>query len=406
MLTLIELFDCQEPVFNLLGPLTLKPVRTVYFGDSRLQSKAYRNSVVRTLRLCDFNTELAWEICSFRNPGRITLRLASFLKTCDVKNCMIDITGGEDILMLAVGILCAVSPVNVILYKPELSSFIYVCGPLTGRKLPVRAQFSLTQMFAMAGGKVLRNGHGSDEDCIAKLMPFSSPVFSLITKDQGKWNCFMRYFQQASKETYRNGPEYVAPMQIFTGQGMLRCPLEVFFSLREIGAIADLRLNLHECAFTLAFPEIRRYLADAGVWLELYLCNAMRKSGLFESVSTSVVVRWENDDAPVRAPENEVDVIGLSGIGQLFISCKLNPDVHALNELAAVTSHFGSCYAVPVLAAMRDVRKTNPALALRAAEMGIRLICGEELKEKILMDRLCGLVRQWNPSATLAVNNS
>ena len=111
--------------------------------------------------------------------------------------------------------------------------------------------------------------------------------------------------------------------------------------LSNMGLLSALGFDEEHCSFRLAQPVLRRYLGDAGVWLELYLYRAMDRSGLFEETATSTVVCWDDDDNPSNNVENEIDVIGLCGAGQLFISCKLSPDTAALNEIATITENTG-----------------------------------------------------------------
>ena len=166
--------------------------------------------------------------------------------------------------------------------------------------------------------------------------------------------------------------------------------------LNSMGLFSHLAITAGTVQLAFNNLDMQYYLTDYGIWLELYVYGVLRESGLFDSVETSVVVSWDNDDDPMNNIENEIDVVGMRGIGQLFISCKTGTaDQFTLNELFTLTRRFGSKYAAAALVCLRDIRSESPKLMIRAEQLGITIICGEDLKREVLLKKIASITQRW-----------
>lgn len=85
--------------------------------------------------------------------------------------------------------------------------------------------------------------------------------------------------------------------------------------------------------FSFCSVDDRQYCTGYGVWLELYVYIAAKKSGVFDDVKLGTMIDWNAYDGVVVAG-NEIDVILMEQSLPVFISCKLrSADTAALNEL-------------------------------------------------------------------------
>ena len=116
---------------------------------------------------------------------------------------------------------------------------------------------------------------------------------------------------------------------------------------------------------------IKDCLWDAGSILELHIYQ-QEKTGA-DDCRVGIHLDW---DGVINGRDgndvlNEIDVLSLHGYVPTFISCKNgHVDKEALYELDAVTRKFGGKYAKKVLAATKELSKTDMG---RAREMDIEV---------------------------------
>ena len=130
--------------------------------------------------------------------------------------------------------------------------------------------------------------------------------------------------------------------------------------------------------------------------MELYEYHLFQKCKCFADVQMSAVISWDEENER-ESVINEIDLIATEGKGQFVVSCKTAlPDTAVLNEIAALTSRFGSSYAIPVIVTASNLEKESPGVYRRAAEMGIAIFDADDLNEERFIERMQLLRRRWN----------
>ena len=101
ILTAIEFFD-RTPVDNIISSLTTVPEKIIFLGDSKEMRKF--ESVHRSF-LKKRNINIQLESCPIRrnNLNDIVGKLSEIVETED--ECVFDVTGGEDLALVAMGIV-------------------------------------------------------------------------------------------------------------------------------------------------------------------------------------------------------------------------------------------------------------------------------------------------------------
>ena len=392
MRVLIELYDRQRPFNNVITGLAMKPKRLVVMGDRSIEREECRRSIVNTFEIGSPGTEIEWQTHTSAGFQPVCGRLRTVIETYGAENCVVDVTGGSEILLMAVGrILCDYAGLPVIAFRTGRLRFEQLAGDSLAIEAMPLPEFSIAQIIAMHGGELLRNGRGAeqrDSEAILALLP---DLFGITRRRHTEWTRCALYFQQVFKPDYMPDAMTVsAPVSVANGKMIIECPLGILYELNKADIVGNLTFNAHTVSFTLPCPEMKGCLLDVGLNLELHVYSALRQSAVFDEVDMSCVISWDDDGIAENNVLNEIDVIAIAGIGHFFISCKTGSvDTPVLNELATLTRRFGGEYATPVLVTLRDVK--NTPMARRAEDMGVVLIGGAEVEGPALIRKLTEL---------------
>lgn len=387
--TIIEVYD-KEPLFNVLAPSVIKPVRVIYIGARPITGKRLKKKLVRYFALRSPDTYAYFYPVNIYDCEDVQRVLS------DVLNCypdaVVDITGGTSTLAFAVGIFCAAHNVPVFAYHHKTNSFcnIYQCKAMNG--VPCDPRFTVEEVLAMAGGMFLRHGHIATENIDAQLLQDIDTVFSLCYHEQGRWNHFVQYLQATTGGSERS-LSVDAPLTVLNNAGKMQfCDVELLEHLEEIGMISGLSVDGPNVSYRFRNHVVRQCLNDAGIWLELYIYKTAVECGCFDDVQISVIADWNGSVNEAINTINEIDVVLTRGITPVFISCKYGvPSTTALNEIKTLTDLFGGGYAKGVLVTLSDLMDISPATYQRAADMGIDIIQDEDFEAGSVGSRLLAI---------------
>lgn len=398
MTILIELFDREEPLSNVLSLTTLQPDILVMLGDTQITKSKTQRPVRQYLAHRSLTPETHFIACRTYDIEDIHNKLDEILRDYGAENCIIDVMGGTETLLVAVGLCCRDYPqLRVITQRAKTHELVWLWGPEKNEVLPVSFGAGVGEMISLAGGELLRNGHVDSDDLNGTLLDIIPKVFGVYMRNRDRWPAFVQYLQQLNEPEYQLGSltTLCGPRQFIVNRRPVCVDLPIVMELEDAGVVEDFRMNSGTCTIQFTSWQLLRYLCDVGAWLELFVYAVLRRSGLFRAVEISAVISWD-DDSDDKDIINELDVIALDGLGQLFISCKTNvPDNSVLNEIATLTERFGARYAVPVLVTACNLEVDAPGVYRRAMEMGIAVIDADDLDEELLLARMVGLKRRW-----------
>ena len=396
MRVLIELHDTQQAVENVVTACVLKPDVLVLLGDRKIEKKKYQKPLLKFFEMEGLQVQVDYRTCGLYDVDQVVACLNEVLDEYGKENCIVDVGGGSDVLLLAAGYVCLQKGVQAVQHQPGANKLKWFIGPDAGKEERFDLQLSLAQVVALTGGELLRNGHVGPEMMSEEMTALIDRIFPIYLENKKVWPKFVQYLQVAAKEENWDGSAYDAPRTIFVN-GQVRTPNDgIMRTLQEAGAIDLYELDDRRCRFSFVNPTIGKCMCDVGVWLEMYIFSAMVQSGLFDAAQISMVVSWDDDPANDKV-QNEIDVAACAGLGQIFCSCKTStPDPYMLNEIAVMTRRFGTAYATPVLATVCDMKKDATAAYYRAQQMGVELIDINDLEKPMLMNRLTSLRRKWD----------
>lgn len=399
MTAIIELFDTEEPLNNILSTTAIKPDLLVVLGDRQISKAKTQRPLLGYLRAMGLSANTQFVPCRTYDIAHIASTIESVLQQYGSENCIIDVLGGSDTLLLAAGCCCQNHPeVRVITLRDRTEQLVWLSGPDRQTEHPLTFDATVSELIALTGGESLRHGHIDRTAINEEMQALICQVFAVYQQYRSRWPQFVQYLQQIIQPRYLTEEKltYCGPRQFWLGRKQISVDLEIMMALAEIGVVVDFYMNAANCTIRLASEQIAGYLCDVGSWLELYVYTMLLQSGFFHDVDINVVVSWDDDEDDTDII-NELDVIAMDGIGQLFISCKTGtPDNAVLNEIETLTERFGTRYAVPVLVTPGNLEREAPGVFRRAMEMGIFVIDGDDLPREAFLQRLQTVRRRWN----------
>lgn len=366
-MTLIECFD-REPVRNIAGCLELKPEKLIFLGEmEQMQAGVARYRAFLARR--GIGTQVTAKQVPMDDPARIKASLKEILET--EKTCVIDVTGGGETLLLAVGAVLA-----------EL-----------GREVPVRtsdmeaASLTVQDVIFLHGGVVHpQSQQPSESDTLDMLQP----LWELASRDPRSWNRqigILKEFESRS-ESRTEIELYISELRnsVSDFEEKETVVRELLDELNNQGVIRD-NSSFGKISYSYISPMLHDCVKKAGNLLEmktLLEARSLREDGApyFDDCLMSVTIDWDgelhNPADKVAETRNEIDVLLTRGMIPLFISCK-NGSVgeEELYKLNTVADRFGGPYARKMLIASRldqGSQMANRAFIQRARDMGVYLV--------------------------------
>lgn len=399
MSVLVEIYDENEPLLNVLNAMLMRPRKIIFLGGNAVNRARDQRNVRRFFQALGLDIDMQFYRISVSNLPELARRLITIVEK--EENVIIDVTGGNDLLLVAAGMVFSQYNAVAIAYgRLRQGYYLLEHDEQEPRYFPIDIQMRVSQAMMLAGGRILRSGHVSKEDVGTKAMQDIAAIFPFYRENRYRWHILTLYLQ-AANESIRGTDELqiVANREYVRGATRITAPLGLLLGLSELNLLLNLRADKHEVEFRYADSFLRQCITDAGIWLELYVYRAAMRCNRFDDVQISVVIGWEDAENTI---ENEVDVIATAGLTQLFISCKSGrPDWDDLSEIVTLARRFGSQCALPVLVTINDLETSDIMLCRRAASLGVALIDGAELREEVLIHRLCELADTWDPMPAL-----
>ncbi len=395
-MTYIELFD-KTGIENICTSLTHPPQRVILIGDKKKRLEACGALYRRVL--LDQGSEVEFLCrCVNKNDLQEVLRvLSELVETYD--DCVFDLTGGEDMLLFACGILLErYKDKHLQMHRFNLHNNTIIDCDLDGRTIYEGSmpQLSVEENVRIYGGEVVyadeKPGttlHWELTDAFVEDVDY---MWEVCRPDVRRWNTQMGVLMVA--EQFRVPGDDSLTLQVpleYLKERLQQIGAAYIFDttiLRALyqGGLIDIFEGESILSVVYKDEQVKRCLTKAGQALELkmYLAalRAQEKDGAYtyNDVKTGVYIDWdgaaqtESDRADTM---NEIDVLLMHGAVPVFVSCKNGyVDMDELYKLDTVADRFGGQYAKKVLVATA-LEQDSPFAAVlrqRAREMNIRLV--------------------------------
>jgi len=197
-MTYIEFFD-KIASENISACLTYVPDRVIYLGDNAKVMKKHIANYQRVFSDRGYNIEFSFKTISKSNLDNAIQMLTEIVETYD--DCVFDITGGEEILTLALGVVYANHPdKNIQIHKFNLrNNAIYDCdkdGVTIAGETPT---LSVEENVRIYGGDVVYGGISEEKtykwDLNDDFRKDIDTIWSVCKGNVRYWNTIIGIFE-------------------------------------------------------------------------------------------------------------------------------------------------------------------------------------------------------------------
>ncbi|MBQ8606350.1 MAG: DUF1887 family protein [Clostridia bacterium] len=390
-MTIIEFFDSND-IENIAGTLLCAPEKTIFIGDNYKKLMTVIGSYKTIVRARKLSTEF-----EVRTVNRNDLKdIVSALRETVNQNsdCVIDLTGGDELYLVAAGIVSNLYPDKVSLHRFNIrNGMLYDCDDTGCSVKAGPASVDVCENIAVYGGRVVfdaeKNGATHRWDFTDEFKTDIRKLWNVYCDGTGYWNSQVGTFSGINAYIPQKDPlclsvDKADAKEILSSHSVKYvCFHSMLKALEKNGLINGLVNDKYTLSFRYKNEQIKNCLTKAGLLLELYVTvtalECSDKNGrVYNDVQTGVVVDWDGMlSKGTPDVENEIDVILMKDLIPVFISCKNGAvDITELYKLETVAKRFGGKYAKKVLVAS-ELNKNSAKgryIALRAQEMGIRII--------------------------------
>ncbi len=397
-MTYIEFFT-KTAAENICGCLAKAPQRVVLVGDRMklLQKHAQRYRRIFLDRGQD--VEFICRSVNRNNMQNIIQALSELVETYG--DCVFDLTGGEELYLVAVGIVCQrFRDRHLQLHRFNIHTGTIVDCDLDGTTIwqGQSAQMTVEENIRVYGGDVIydriRPGGTFLWDMDPEFREDIRAMWNVCSRDVRLWNAqigllellegigthpqaLTTYADREALEDHlrRSGKRFLFSDKVLEG-------------LRQQGLLTD--CGFDEWGLTVSYKnaQVKRCLTKAGLALEMYIYLAALEardeegSLVYNDVCNGVCIDWDGqirEEAGAAETVNEIDVMMMHGVVPVFVSCKNGTvSIDELYKLHSVAESFGGEYAKKVLVAtaLDGAGSFDEYFRQRAKDMNIRLVEG------------------------------
>ena len=409
-MTVIEFFE-KDASENICTCLTKTPDRVIFIGDKMKQMQKHVERYKSVLSGRGIETECLCRTVNKNNMQSIIDALSQIIETYE--DCVFDLTGGEDLYLVAMGIVFErYKDKGVQMHRFNIrNSTVIDCDQdgdtiLEGESV----KLSVEENISIYGGEVVYEQE-KENSTISWNMTDDfkkdiDAIWEICKVDVRLWNTQIGVLAAAEEirdQTYDNLTT-VASVPCIENilenvNGKYVMIWKILNGLQDAGLITAFERDEEMLSVTYKNERVKLCLTKAGQALEMKMyraaLEASEKDGslTYNDVMTGVYIDWDGDVHTKQDgydTENEIDVMMMHGLVPVFVSCKNGYiDIDELYKLNAVANRFGGKYAKRVLIATAlGNNDFSEYLRQRAKDMNIRLVEGVQGMDDIELNKV------------------
>lgn len=393
-MTIIEFFD-KNAVENVLSALCCQPDQVLFVGHNRTQMEKHIEKYRRVLRDRGLTVNLL--PAKSLNRNKLTSIVEELSKSVETYgDCDFNLDGGEDLYLVAVGMVAQKYPNRVRLHRFNVrNNTVIDCDADGVDHMTAPISLDVRENIQIYGGRVVEAS-----EHINGTYPWEfTPVFrqdlqklwEISLRYRNHWNNCINTMSWAMREMPQTDPRMFQCKQSVVEPAMIRendryrISLPILYALEQENLISWLQIQGDEIEFVFKSTQVKMALSKAGQVLELMATmaalDATEDDGtpVYNDVACGVLIDWDGTIEPVGDVDvaNEVDVMLMKGAVPVFVSCKnggMEPE--ELYKLETVALRFGGEYARMVLIAPQLDRMGDKGkyIRARAEDMEIRVV--------------------------------
>lgn len=373
-MTIVEFFD-KDAIENVVSSLLCNPESVVLIGDDYdvmiNAAEKYKTVVEKHGVTVNFSVVSV----SKNELEKIVENLEQLVKRYG--KIAIDLTGGEDLYLVAAGIVYQNNPDKVYLHRFNLDNgTLYDCDTDGNVIKTTRCDISIEDNLSIYGGRIICKSTQEKKAEIKKWdfdNEFKSDIdkmWKISSKNAKNWNRIMTKCFPEDVEDDTN-------LRVIANAFDPQKERIIITRLEQQCLIKNVRIIYDKLYFTCKNLQIKRCLTSAGQLLEVKTATTLMKINdtnegkAFNDILTGVTIHWDLPKDKKAKLTNEIDVLIIKDLIPCFISCKNGSiDVEELYKLSTVAERFGGKYAKKILVASENWG----SVAQRAKEMDIHII--------------------------------
>jgi len=375
----------DEPIENVITCLHFKVDKVVYFGyHDEVQAKK-KTTDAFLKKYCGVNAVVFHEL-SQKNLQSVlrTMRTEIQRELENGADVYFDVTGGENLILVAFGMLSKEFDAPIHLFDVEKDELIELnngAESSIGREVErQKVKLDLERYIELRGGVInwgLHKNIKSDMD--EEFTRDVAGICHVAKKHINYWNPFSDFLRnvlvpvEGLKVSKSMDEVNEALRRSKTRLKTLKRLNRIVDDLAAAGVLLDVVHADGSYSFRFKDRRIKEVLWEGGSILELHTYEEEKKHS--DDCKVGVHLDWDGVINRGSDVLNEIDVLSITGNVPTFISCKsgrmsANHTLHALYELDTVAGRFGGKYAKKVLVSAMAI---SEVYAKRAAEMGIEI---------------------------------
>ena len=388
MVVNFEFLD-DEPIENLITCMNFKIDRVVFFGYHKTIEEQKDRTEKFLQKYCGVQTVVFHALSQHDLQSTLnSMRKEVQYERSQKNQIYFDITGGEDLILVAFGMLSKEFEMSMHMYDVTAGKLIELdkgaCDDLSKSAGARTVPMTLDMLVEMRGGRINNNLHKGIKDANdPEFMDDAEKIYQVARQNWDCWNPFSDFLRN------KMASEDLTSLQVSLNTHMVLDALAksktklndvyklnaIIDSLAAEGILLDVNHSDGFYGFRFKNQAVKECLWEGGSVLELHIYR--EEVGHSSDCRVGVHLDWDGiiHDGPGVDVLNEIDVLSLNGNVPTFISCKsgkmgADASLHALYELETVAERFGGKYARKVLVSAKNL---EPVYFKRAAEMGIEV---------------------------------
>lgn len=398
-MTYIEFFD-KIASKNIAACLTYAPERVIYIGNNSKLMKKHISNYESVFAARGQNIEFIYKTISKSNLDNAIELLTEIVDEYD--DCVFDITGGDEMLTLALGVVYAKFPNrNIQIHKFNLNNNTIYDFDKDGKTIFKNTPaLTAAENIKIYGGDVVygnvneQNTYNWELD--SEFLNDVNLIWNICKNNVRYWNTQISVFDAIEEvgTVRENGLTTVADLsavdyKLSLHRAKYQKAKGIIDYLLKYGLLKEFYDDgKDKITITYKNQQVKKCLIKAGTALEMkvYITakTLLEKDGtpVYNDALNGVVIDWDGElhdekTEQLYDTENEIDVLLMHDIIPVFISCK-NGVVTSdeLYKLDTVAERFGGQYAKRVLVAtaLDSLGESGKYLRQRAADMNIKII--------------------------------
>lgn len=382
-MTLIELYD-KARIENIAGALLARADKLVLVGNQKNEMERNKSLYEEMLMDRGRKTEVCCISVNRNNLQNIIEKLSEVVEANN--DCIFDLTGGDDLFLVAAGVLIERYKDKVKCHRFNLKNSTVIDCDADGNTVSVESfDVSIEENIRLYGGRILDYGYKFTFD--EEFNRDAKAIWDIAKEDLRYWNlCSLTLkdiIEYSNSENTLCVSYSIAEITDMLRRRNASYGLSKAFlqKLEARGLINSLRYD-DDVFFVFKNEAVMEVLSVPGKMLEVAVASKLSeikdKDGnrLYNDIRVGVMIDWSSasEDSPTL---NEIDVLAMKDAIPIFISCKSGIfDADELYKLQAVSMRFGQKYAksVIVYTSPEALRGNLEYIRGRADDMGIRRI--------------------------------